>query len=280
MKRSKILFLFLLLTLLFSIFTVTVYADDNFVINTESGKYHRESCNYLPSYEKRERIDAYELEAELENYAYLSPSPCKHCNPLDHIGDEYEEYDDSEETDENKLKTGIFSLAVFVILAIIAHYYAKWKKAGPVEGRGLTGVAKQYHSKIAWFTQSLPEDTQERILAEAYNVITKYQKAYGPATNIMFLKYLFSNEYENTSRVEIFAVCFLLCNRIRLGSSDEFGGKMADAYNESLKTKLAGLYDYCFLSGEYFPGVVVDCFCSDGYNILMEYSQYFKQNHK
>ena len=94
MKRSKILLLILLLLLLFSILTVTVYADDYFILNTESGKFHRKSCNYLPSSEKRERIDAYELEAELENYAYLSPSPCKLCNPLDHIGDEYEEYED------------------------------------------------------------------------------------------------------------------------------------------------------------------------------------------
>lgn len=178
------------------------------------------------------------------------------------------------------MESYLFYLLGFILLFVLAHYYDKWKKAGPVEGRGLTGVAKQYHLKIAWFTKSLPEDTRNRILAEAYNVITKYQKEYGPDTNIMFLKYLFSNEYENTSRVEIFAVCFLLCNRIRLGSSDEFGSKMADTYYESLKTKLAGLYDYCFLSGEYFPGVVVDCFCSDGYNILMEYSQYFKQNHK
>lgn len=178
------------------------------------------------------------------------------------------------------MESYLFYLLGFILLFVLAHYYDKWKKAGPVEGRGLTGVAKQYHSKIAWFTQSLPEDTRERILAEAYNVITKYQKAYGPATNIMFLKYLFSNEYENTSRVEIFAVCFLLCNRIRIGSSDDFGGKMADAYNESLKIKLANLYDYCFLSGEYFPIDVLKCFCSDGYKILEEHSQYFKQNNK
>lgn len=280
MKRTKILLLFLLLTLLFSIFTITAYADDYFILNTESGKFHRRTCDYLPSSDKRERIDAYELDSELERYSRLSPSPCKHCNPLNHIGDEYEEYDDSEETDESKLKWGIFSLVVFVILAIIAHYHDKWKKAGPVKGRGLTGVAKQYHSKIAWFTQSLPKNTRERILAEAYNVITKYQKAYNPANDSLFEKYLFSDEYDNPLRAEIFAVCFLLCNRIRLSSSDEFGSKMADAYNESLKTKLAGLYDYCYLSGEYFPGVVVDCFCSDGYDILMEYSQYFKQNHK
>lgn len=94
MKTTKILIFSSFLIFLFSIFTITIFADDYFILNTESGKYHRNSCDYLPSYEKRERIDAYELESELKKYSHLFPSPCLHCDPLDYIGDDYEEYED------------------------------------------------------------------------------------------------------------------------------------------------------------------------------------------
>lgn len=114
---KRIVFILVLFSLLLSSFITVAYADDYFILNTESGKYHRNSCDYLPSYEKRERIDAYELESELKRYSHLSPSPCLHCDPLDYIGDDYEEYEDPvDETDSDKNKR--INIIIFCIIAV------------------------------------------------------------------------------------------------------------------------------------------------------------------
>lgn len=76
MKTTKILVLILLLCIMFSLFAVTASADDYYVVNKTSGKFHLPSCSYLPDSSNRYTIPR----DEIENYPGLSP--CGHCKPL------------------------------------------------------------------------------------------------------------------------------------------------------------------------------------------------------
>lgn len=171
-------------------------------------------------------------------------------------------------------------LLVLVLLFVISTYYDKWKKAGPIEGRGLKGIAMTYFRKISYLARSLPDDAKKHILEEAYYVIKKYQQEYNPNYDDEFLHYLFNDKYKDSVREECFALSFLLCNRIRHYPSDDLGYKMAITYYEDLEKQLGNLYDYCYMNDVYFPGRIVDCFCLDGYRILEENSEHFKQNQK
>ena len=76
MKTTKILVLILLLCIMFSLFAVTASADDYYVVNKTSGKFHLPSCSYLP-----DSSNSYTIPRdEIENYPSLSP--CGHCKPL------------------------------------------------------------------------------------------------------------------------------------------------------------------------------------------------------
>ena len=77
---------------------------------------------------------------------------------------------------------------------VVRKYYEKWKKAGPSQGRGLTGVSMDYFLRISYLTQSLQENLRKYLLEEAYHTITKYQKSYSPKQDIKFLHILFNNK--------------------------------------------------------------------------------------
>lgn len=167
-------------------------------------------------------------------------------------------------------------LVVFIIVALL--YFEKRRKAWPSEGHGLTGVAQDYFLRISYLTQSLRESTRKNILEEAYRIIKEYQQDYSPQSNVEFLQVLFNDKYKDSARIDCFALSFILCDRLRSYGPDELGRKMAVVYYDELKLRLGQLYDYCYDNNIYFPGEIVDCFCSDGYRILKENSKYFMQN--
>lgn len=173
------------------------------------------------------------------------------------------------------------TIGILALIFIPALYYEKWKKAGPSQGRGLTGVSMDYFLRISYLTQSLQENLRKYLLEEAYHTITKYQKSYSPKQNIKFLHILFNDKYKDTVRIDCFAISFILCDRLRSYGSDDIGRKMAIQYYNDLESRLGKLYDFCVDNNQYFPGEIVDCFCSDGYRILEENSKYFaEKNHK
>lgn len=118
MKTIKFFILISLVAILFSLFAVIALADDYFILNTESGKYHRESCRYLPAASKRARLDVEKIGS------YSNISPCQHCNPLDHIGDDREEnIDDKEEKKDGRaywIPIGVFVVLV-LLFCLISH---------------------------------------------------------------------------------------------------------------------------------------------------------------
>ncbi len=76
MTTTKILVSISLLCILFSLFAVTVSADDYYIVNKTNGKFHLPTCSYLPDSSNRYTIQR----DEIENYPKLSP--CGHCDPL------------------------------------------------------------------------------------------------------------------------------------------------------------------------------------------------------
>ena len=68
-----------LVAILLSLFSITVFADEYFILNTESGIYHRTSCSYLPSPGNRKQLAAEEIEY------YDNIFPCKHCKASKYI---------------------------------------------------------------------------------------------------------------------------------------------------------------------------------------------------
>ena len=95
MKRTKSLLLFLLLTLLFSIFTVTVYAYDYYIVNRETKKFHLPSCSYLPESSNQYKISCDEIDE------YPNLSPCKKCNPLRYSSSNSQSSGNSNKTESN-----------------------------------------------------------------------------------------------------------------------------------------------------------------------------------
>ena len=69
-----------------------------------------------------------------------------------------------------------YTVGILTVLCGIILCYEKWKKAGPVEGRGLTGVAQDYHLNISYLTKSLPDETRRFLLKKAYEKITKRRR--------------------------------------------------------------------------------------------------------
>lgn len=168
-----------------------------------------------------------------------------------------------------------YTVGLMAVFGGIIYCYEKWKNAGPSQGRGLTGIAQDYFLKISYLTQSLTEEKRKYILEQAYHIITQYQKDYSPQQDIKILHILFNDKYKDSVRVECFAISLILCDRLRSYGPDELGRKMAIAYYDDLKQQLGELYDFCVVNNKYFPGEIVDCFCSDGYYILKEHSKYF-----
>lgn len=126
MKRSKILFLFLLLTVILSIFAIGVSAHGVYVVNKSTNKYHLPDCSYLPSSSNSYTISR----DDIDNYSNLSP--CGHCRP--DIYHSYEPanpgqsdsssssvtYDAVKDTFSSIFATGVvISIALFAIFAFI-----------------------------------------------------------------------------------------------------------------------------------------------------------------
>lgn len=171
------------------------------------------------------------------------------------------------------------TIGILALIFIPALWYEKWKNAGPSEGRGLTGVAQDYFLRISFLTQSLSEGKRKYLLEEAHRIITEYKKDYGPQCH-QFIKILFGDEYKDSVRIDCFALSFILCDRLRSYGDDELGRKMAIQYYDDLEARLGKLYDFCVDNNQYFPGEIVDCFCSNGYRILKENSYYFAKEHQ
>ena len=173
-----------------------------------------------------------------------------------------------------------YTIGILAVFWGIILCYEKWKNNGPSQGRGLTGIAQDYFLRISNLTQSLTSEKRKHILEQAYLTIKDFQKGYNPQGNVEFLHVLFNDKYKDSVRIDCFAISFVLCDRLRSYGPDELGRKMAIAYYDDLKQQLGDLYDYCIDNNKYFPGEIVDCFCSDGYYILKEYSKYFAKEKK
>lgn len=75
MKRTKIFVFISLLTVILSIFAISVYAHGVYVVNKSTNKYHLPDCSYLPSSSNSYTISR----DDIDNYSNLSP--CGHCRP-------------------------------------------------------------------------------------------------------------------------------------------------------------------------------------------------------
>ena len=172
---KKLFLSIVFVAILLSLSSVAVFADEYFVINTETGKYHRTSCSYLPAPSKRDRLDIEEIES------YDNISPCKHCKPLDHIYDEEDAYyDDSEpiEDDEDKLSKFLWTIIPIVLFAAGYYLEKRLREFNPYKPRGLKGLSRDYYWHVVGRSKFLPEETRKNVLKSAHDSLITLQKAY------------------------------------------------------------------------------------------------------
>lgn len=168
-------------------------------------------------------------------------------------------------------------LLVLVLLFVISTYYDKWKKAGPIEGRGLKGIYITYFLKIAYLTKNLSVEAKNYILKEAYYFLLNYQKKYNHENEEENISFIFDGK-EDSEKTTCFALAFLLSDKNRYYPSDDFGRNMATSYYNDLEHHLGDLYDYCSIIKKPFPSQILIFFDIDSSNILKKHSQYFNQD--
>ena len=170
----------------------------------------------------------------------------------------------------------IFYLSIIVLLlALILHLNDEVKNNRIFDSKGLKDNALSYYLHLNSELSGLDE-SKKYLLSKAKEALLESQKGYGFGSNVPYWAAMYSDEFKNTFRKEVFSYCMIL--RYRHYPDNEFARKAAYVYYKEYEKALADLYDCSFLQGLEFPMSIISYYYPQGYEIIEKQSQYFNKN--